>query len=92
MNSKNPDHLKNEIQQKIFEALNNSKLQEVFQSYDFIGDKVIKVEYMLDLTKIQLGDANEDDQVKNSLQENAVQELVTVTCLDCNGRCCNCCG
>ncbi len=96
MDSENLKRLKADIDQKIIDAINTSNVGKVFQEYDFIADKHIQVEYTLDLTKIQLGDAVEGPQAREFLQAIPEQEIMLVTksfCIPCpngNPQGCNC--
>ena len=83
MDSEKLKQLKADIHQKIIKAINDSNIGEVLQEYDFIGDKRIHVDYTLDLSKIQLGDAVED-----TVREILSQERVRVQCTICGWDCC----
>lgn len=64
MNSETLQHLKDEILQEIRENLKNSKLDDLCQKYDLYGDKVLKLQFILDLTKVQFSDAADNLQPK----------------------------
>ena len=84
--------LQKEIQQEMFEVLNSSKIQEIFQSYGLTENGLIKFQCILDITKIQLNNTvEEDQQIKASLLAIPGQELVLISCCSCSPRwCCPC--
>ncbi|NMG06388.1 hypothetical protein [Brasilonema sp. UFV-L1] len=86
--------LEEEIKQGLMEAVNNSKLIELFQQYGLTGNGLVKFQCILDITNIQLSDTVVDQQFKESLRAIGNQELIVAPC-DCwcenpPGLCCDC--
>lgn len=59
--------LQDEIQQEMHEILNKSNLAKVLNKYGISGQEVLKVQYVLDLSKYQFIDTDESLQAKKSL-------------------------
>ncbi|BAY47061.1 hypothetical protein SAMD00079811_46770 [Scytonema sp. HK-05] len=90
----NLDLLKKEIQQELLNAVNNSKLVNLFQKYGLTEDGLVKFQCILDITKIQLSDAVVAQQLKESLPAIREKELIIPAC-NCwcenpPGFCCQC--
>ncbi|MBD2362614.1 hypothetical protein [Anabaena sp. UHCC 0399] len=54
------EQLENEIKQELIEVLNKSQLNKVLKKYGISESEVLKIQYTLDLNKIQSSDASED--------------------------------
>ncbi|NMG19537.1 hypothetical protein DP116_08705 [Brasilonema bromeliae SPC951] len=85
MTSEQMEQFKNEIHEELRNAVNNSKLGEVFQKYGITGNKTYQFECILDLTKIPFQDGISNQLVKS-------EERVRVDCCGCEPPffCCSC--
>ncbi|MBW4563465.1 MAG: hypothetical protein KME32_20435 [Mojavia pulchra JT2-VF2] len=79
MDSQTLQQLKDEIKQAINESIHHSNIGKVLEKYG-IGDNVIKFEYSLDLTKIQVSDAEESQQVQELMPAISKPEMKLVEC------------
>lgn len=91
MDLENLDQIKEKIQQEMSNALNNSKLGDIFDSYGITGDHSIQFQCILDLTKVQFKETAENNQLQNFLKAIPGQQLVVQNCCNRPGcLCCNC--
>ncbi|MBW4634023.1 MAG: hypothetical protein KME30_19590 [Iphinoe sp. HA4291-MV1] len=86
--------LQEEIKQRMMEAVNNSKLIELFQQYGLTGDGLVKFQCILDIPKIQASDTVVGQQFKESLRAIQEKEIIVPAC-ECwcenpPGFCCAC--
>ncbi len=72
MNYEQMEQLKNDVHEELRNAVNNSKLGDIFQKYGVLNNKAIQFDCILDLTKIQFNGAIRNDQPQS--------ERVTVAC------------
>ena len=89
MNSEKLQQLQNEIHREMKKALNSSKMVEVLDNYGLV-DKLVKIQCVLDLTKIQSSNAIKDPEIKDSLRAIPGQQIVIMDCCLCPRGCCNC--
>jgi Ca2+-binding EF-hand superfamily protein len=90
----NLNQLKEEIKQGLMDAVNNSKLIELFERYGLTGDGIVKFRCIIDINKIQSSDVVVDQQLQQSLLATRSQEIVIAPCeCWCTNPpriCCNC--
>ncbi|KAB8331702.1 hypothetical protein SD80_024865 [Scytonema tolypothrichoides VB-61278] len=92
MASEKLQQFQKEIQQELMNAVNNSKLGELFEKNGLGGNRFVKFQCILNLTNAQYSDTVGDPELKASLQAIVDQNLVTVNCDCCNyPPLCNCC-
>ncbi|NJM72668.1 MAG: hypothetical protein HC862_22390 [Scytonema sp. RU_4_4] len=92
MNNENFQQFKQEVHDEIMSALRDSKLEEVFQKYGLVVDKLIKFDTSLDFSIIEPDDVVGDQQVIDFLRATPNEELVITSCWFClpPGACCQC--
>ncbi|BAZ09779.1 hypothetical protein NIES4071_15890 [Calothrix sp. NIES-4071] len=86
MNSEQLQRLQDEMNQELQEILNDSKFAELLEKYELLGDKVLKFQCVLDLTKLKSHDVNNNEETKEFLQAQHEQEIVLATkswCVPC---------
>ncbi|MBW4503792.1 MAG: hypothetical protein KME57_30585 [Scytonema hyalinum WJT4-NPBG1] len=76
----NLQQLQEEIKQELLNAVNNSKLVELFQQYGLTGDGLVTFQCILDITKIQLSDAVVNQRLEESLRAIGENELIISAC------------
>ncbi|UKO99075.1 hypothetical protein [Nostoc sp. UHCC 0870] len=60
LDSQTLKQVENEIKQELIEVLNQSKLSKVLEKYGISKSEVLKINYTLDLNKLQSTDVSED--------------------------------
>lgn len=70
--------LEDEIQREMYDILNKSNLANVLKKYGISAQEVLKIQYVLDLTKYQSSDAAEDLQAQKSLLGNLGRRPIEV--------------
>jgi hypothetical protein len=92
MNSEKLQQLKDEMEQKTFEILNNSQIAQMLKSYDcVIGEPRIEVKFTIDLTKAQTDNGVEVQQAQNMIGQSATEEVMSIICcFTQNNRCIKC--
>ncbi len=85
----NVQQLQDDIQQAMHESLQNSNFGKVLQKYGILEGKLVKVQCMLDLTKIQLSNTVENQQFMANLRQELFLEVAKMDCCWCppNGTC-----
>jgi hypothetical protein len=68
MDSESLKVLQNEINSAINEVFNQSNLSDIFKEYDFIVDKSIKVEYVIELTRLPSHNGIKNQEINGSSQ------------------------
>jgi uncharacterized protein YpuA (DUF1002 family) len=68
MDSEKLQQLQEEVKQEMLKALNNSQLNDVLQKYGLTSGGFVKVQCTLDLTQLQLSNADESQQAMELLQ------------------------
>ncbi|MEC4819063.1 MAG: hypothetical protein SAK29_38185 [Scytonema sp. PMC 1069.18] len=79
---KNVEQFQEEIKDELLAAVNNSKLIELFQQYDLLGDQIVTFQCVINLDKIPASDKVENQQFKASLKTVAEERIVISSC-DC---------
>ncbi|ARV58128.1 hypothetical protein BZZ01_05290 [Nostocales cyanobacterium HT-58-2] len=87
MNSAKLEQLQKEIQQAVYNGLDNSPLVELLAGYG-LTDRVIQIHVIVDLDKIRLTNAIKDPEIKDSLQAIPGHKLVITGCDWCTQGCC----
>ncbi|MEH2390478.1 MAG: hypothetical protein V7K21_01990 [Nostoc sp.] len=80
-------HLQDEIQQEISKILNNSNLSNVLEKYGILKDKILTIQYSIDLSKMQSNDVIADQQHQEFLPEALGQNKRQLQCWVVNGGC-----
>ncbi len=85
----NVQQLQDDIQQAMHESLQNSNFGKVLQKYRILEGNIVKVQCMLDLTKIQLSNTVEGQQFQANLRQDTHLEVAKMDCCWCppNGEC-----
>lgn len=94
MDSESLKLLQNEINFAINDVFNKSNLSEIFKEYDFIVDKSIKVEYVIELTRLQSHNGIKNQEINGSSQAIIEEQFVTLCCKFCDlppWSCCSSC-
>jgi|GEM_PF-2352070 uncharacterized protein YutE (UPF0331/DUF86 family) len=76
--------LEDEIKNELSNILKNSNFGEVLKKYGISGQNILKVQCLLDLAQIEVSNANENQQVNESLptiiqQQNTTLKTVSVS-------------
>jgi uncharacterized protein YutE (UPF0331/DUF86 family) len=79
--------LEDEIQQEIRETLNNSNLRNVLEKYGILKEKILTIQYSIDLSKMQSGDVILDQQHQEFLPEALGKNKHKLECWVVNGGC-----
>lgn len=83
MNPEKLQQLQNEIEQEMYEALKNLNFGKVLEKYGISKDTDLKLQCILDLTKLQSSDADEGQQVEDFSRAISGKNLMKVVpCLD----------
>ncbi|MHC5596798.1 MAG: hypothetical protein ACYTXC_12800 [Nostoc sp.] len=78
--------LEDEIKKELTNILNNSNFGELLKKYGISGQNILKVQCLLDLTQIQVSDADDNQEAKNFLQP-IQEEKTTFRTLSISGFC-----
>ncbi|MHC5597383.1 MAG: hypothetical protein ACYTXC_15825 [Nostoc sp.] len=70
--------LQDEIQQEMYKILNKSELDNVLKKYGISAEEVLRIQYILDLTKYQSSGATQGSQAQKSLLGNFAHSPIEV--------------
>ncbi|MEH1773710.1 hypothetical protein [Nostoc sp.] len=79
--------LEDEIKNELSNILKDSNFGEVLEKYGILGQNILKVQCLLDLTQIEVNDAEDNQQTKNFLQTIIKEQKPTVKTLSISGFC-----
>ena len=79
--------LEEEIKNELSNILKNSNFGEVLTKYGILGQEILKVQCLLDLTKIEVSDADDNQQTKNFLEQIIKEQKTTLKTLFLGGFC-----
>ncbi|MEH2148669.1 hypothetical protein [Nostoc sp.] len=78
--------LEDEIKNELSNILKNSNFGEVLEKYGISGQNILKLQCLLDLTQIEVSDADDNQQTKSFLQQIKEQKP-SVKTLSIGGFC-----
>ncbi|WP_373527301.1 hypothetical protein [Nostoc sp.] len=87
IDSQTLQQLEDEIKNELSNILNNSNFGELLKKYGISGQNILKVQCLLDLTKIEVSDTDDNQQTKNFLQTINKEQKPTVKTLSMSGFC-----
>jgi hypothetical protein len=87
VNSAKLNQLQQEIQEAVYDGLNNSKLFELLRGYG-LDDRLLQIHVFIDLKKVRLSDDIKDPEIKDALQAIPGEYLIIAGCDLCSQGCC----
>ena len=95
MSNENLQQLQGEFASAIREALNDSKLMDLFEKYGLVDKNAVSIKFVVDTNYVNSSlNANTEPQIqfKSALGASSINELELTTCCLCSdgGFCCPC--